>query len=79
MSMSMGLYRVLDGLEGEYSKNGARTLTRISVSVEPGEGTVLRITGDGPGRKTRELTTELSEADARTLGEALIDVANRTE
>ena len=77
--MSMGLYRVLDDLGGEYSKNGARTPTRISVSVEPNDGTVLRIRGDGPGRKTRELTTELSEEDARTLGEALIDVAGRTQ
>ena len=79
MSMSLGLYQILDDLEGEFSKNGVRTSTRISASVEPSDGTVLRITGDGPGRKTRELTTELSEEDARTLGEALIDVANRTK
>lgn len=75
--MAQSIHRVLEDLDGEFVTGDTRTDTIVCIDVEPGARPRLDVEAHGLGAREKSISTTIPREDARALGEALIEAADR--
>lgn len=75
--MAQSIHRVLEDLDGEFVTGDTRTDTIVCIDVESGARPRLDVEAHGLGAREKSIGVSVSPEDARVLGEALIEAADR--
>lgn len=75
--MAQSIHRVLENLDGEFVTGDTRTDTIVCIEVRPGSTPRLEVEAHGLGAREKSISTTIPRQDARALGEALVEAADR--
>lgn len=75
--MARSIHRVLENLDGEFVTGDTSTDTIVCIDVHPGSEPRLDVEAHGLGAREKSISASIPDEDARALGEALIEAADR--
>lgn len=75
--MAQSIHRVLEDLDGEFVTGDTSSGAIVCIDVQPGRQPRLEVEAHGLGAREKAIAADIPREDARALGEALIEAADR--